>query len=128
MQWWLGVYKNYAGFTGRARRTEFWMFTLFQIIINVVLSILNRVSGAFLIVSILFGIASLIPTLAVGARRLHDTGKSGWLQLLLLIPIVGAIILIVFWAIDGTRGPNQHGPDPKPELDAPAWPSAPTPS
>jgi uncharacterized membrane protein YhaH (DUF805 family) len=133
MQWWLAALKNYVGFSGRARRTEFWMFFLFQFIIFAILGILGRVSSAFLIVYYLYLAATLIPTLAVGARRLHDTGRSGFWWFIDLIPIVGQIILIVFWCLDSTPGPNQHGPNPKEpggsgwqgEVQAPAWPSYP---
>jgi len=131
MQWWLGALKNYAGFSGRARRTEFWMFFLFQFIIFAVLGILARVSGAFWVVYYLYLAATLVPTLAVGARRLHDTNRSGFWWFIDLIPFVGQIILIVFWCLDGTPGPNQHGPNPKEvagwqgQVQAPAWPSYP---
>lgn len=113
MQWYIGVLKNYAGFSGRARRTEFWMYFLFNAIIFIVLGALSRATGFFSILYYLYALATLIPSLAVGSRRLHDTGKSGWLQLLGIIPVVGTIILIVFWATAGNPGPNQYGQDPK---------------
>lgn len=126
MQWYLKVLRQYADFSGRARRTEFWMFVLFNAIAIVILTILDNLlglssssmGGGSIYVSggILTGIyqlAVLVPSLAVGARRLHDTGRSGWWQLIALIPLVGAIILIVFWATDGDPNPNQHGVNPK---------------
>lgn len=112
MNWYLAVLKNYAGFAGRARRTEYWMFALFNFVITIVLEII----GVFIhtqIIAYLYGLAVLIPSLAVGARRLHDTGRSGWWLLIGLIPLVGAIILIVFFATEGQPGNNQYGANPK---------------
>ncbi|MDQ4116118.1 MAG: DUF805 domain-containing protein [Actinomycetota bacterium] len=126
MQWYLKVLRQYADFSGRARRTEFWMFVLFNAIAIVILTILDNLLGlsnssmgggaVYVSAGILTGIyqlAVLVPSLAVGARRLHDTGRSGWWQLIGLIPLVGAIVLIVFWATDGDPAPNQHGVNPK---------------
>jgi uncharacterized membrane protein YhaH (DUF805 family) len=99
-------FQKYADFTGRAARPEFWWFVLFQV---VVLFILGMVSQTL---SSLASLAMLVPALAVGARRLHDIGKSGWLQLLGLIPIVGWIILI-YWACQpGQPEANQYGAPP----------------
>jgi len=86
---------KYADFNGTASRSEFWWFILFLVIVTVVLNAVSPVVGG------IFGLAMLLPQLAAGARRLHDTGKSGWLQLLLLIPVIGAIVLIVLWAQPG---------------------------
>ena len=129
MNWYLEVLKKYATFEGRARRTEFWMFALINFIINTVLSIIQRSTGstALLVISVIYGLAVLIPGIAVTVRRLHDTGRSGGWWFIVLIPIVGAIILIVFCAQDSQPGPNQYGPNPKqvntgPE---PAWPGTP---
>ncbi|MET0189952.1 MAG: DUF805 domain-containing protein [Pseudonocardia sediminis] len=134
MQWYLKALRQYADFSGRARRKEFWMFVLFYLIIAIVLAIVDNALGLTTssasetgfyvssgILTSIFQLAMLIPSLAVGARRLHDTGRSGWWQLIAIIPIVGAIILIVFWASDGHRGPNQHGMNPK-EMAAPGAP------
>jgi uncharacterized membrane protein YhaH (DUF805 family) len=82
---------KYVDFNGVASRSEFWWFILFVFIVSIVLNWISPLIGG------LFGLAMLLPELAAGARRLHDTGKSGWLQLLLLIPIIGIIVLIVFW-------------------------------
>jgi uncharacterized membrane protein YhaH (DUF805 family) len=112
VNWYLAVLKNYAGFTGRARRTEFWMFFLFNVVIGIVLEIIGMLIKTQ-IIYYLYALAVLIPTLAVGARRLHDTGRSGWWQLILLIPLVGLIVMIVFWAIEGQPGNNQYGANPK---------------
>jgi uncharacterized membrane protein YhaH (DUF805 family) len=124
MEWYLAVLKKYATFSGRARRKEFWMFALFNFIIALVFSILstiiNQSSGAaagssniFSVISGLYSLAVLIPGLAVAVRRLHDTGRSGWNYFLGLIPLVGAIILIVYFCQDSQAGENQYGPNPK---------------
>ncbi|GGT79803.1 MULTISPECIES: DUF805 domain-containing protein [Streptomyces] len=112
MNWYLDVLKKYAVFGGRARRKEFWMFTLFSVIISIVLSVIDGVLGMQLL-SLIYSLAVLIPTLAVSVRRLHDTGRSGWWILIGLIPLVGAIILIVFYATEGNQSENAHGPNPK---------------
>jgi uncharacterized membrane protein YhaH (DUF805 family) len=113
MNWYLEVLtKKYAQFAGRARRQEFWMFVLFNLIISFVLGFVGGMLGLEIIGSI-YGLAVLVPALAVGARRLHDTGRSGWMQLIGFIPLIGAIVLIVFYAQDGKAGDNQYGPNPK---------------
>lgn len=113
MQWYLQAFKNYAGFQGRSRRKEYWMFFLFNFIFTIVLEILAAVSDAFLILFLLYAVAIILPSLAVGTRRLHDIGKSGWWQLISLIPFVGGIILIVFFCQDSLEGDNKYGPSPK---------------
>ncbi|MYZ40788.1 MULTISPECIES: DUF805 domain-containing protein [unclassified Streptomyces] len=113
MNWYLGVLKNYAGFSGRARRTEFWMFVLFNILAEIVVAIIDSVIGLNSILIGLYVLAVLIPGIAVSVRRLHDTDKSGWFLLFGFIPLVGGIILIVFCATAGTAGPNKYGYDPK---------------
>lgn len=119
MNWYLTVLKNYAVFSGRARRKEYWMFVLFNVIFTIAAMILDNVLGLaikdvgygpFYIVYVL---ATLIPGLAVSVRRLHDIGKSGWYLLMGLIPCVGGIILIVFAATPGDVGENEYGEDPK---------------
>lgn len=113
MEWYISVLKKYAVFQGRARRKEYWMFVLFNFIIAVVLSILSRVAGIFGIVSALYSLAVLIPGLAVCVRRLHDIGKSGWWLFLVLVPLVGSIILLVWYCKDSEEGENDFGPCPK---------------
>ena len=111
MDYFLGAYKKYADFTGRARRKEFWMFVLFYFIVSIVLGIVDSIIG-FQLLGLLFSLGSLIPSLAIGARRLHDTGRSGWWQLLYLIPLIGLIIMIVFLVQD-SHPDNEYGPNPK---------------
>ena len=118
MQWYLKVLREYATFSGRARRTEFWMFTLVSTIISIVLGLLDGLVGLSSsngvgVLGGLYSLAVLIPSLAVGVRRLHDTGRSGWWWFIGLVPLVGIIVLIVFWASEGSLGPNEHGPNPK---------------
>ncbi|MCZ4125923.1 DUF805 domain-containing protein [Streptomyces sp. H39-S7] len=107
------VLKQYTNFSGRARRREFWMYTLIGTIIAIVLRVLDAIAGTDPWIALLFSLATLLPTLAVTARRLHDTNRSGWFILLSLIPCVGGIILIVFLATDSAPGANQYGANPK---------------
>jgi uncharacterized membrane protein YhaH (DUF805 family) len=112
MQWYLKVLKNYVGFEGRARRSEYWWFVLIHVLILLVLYVISRSIGNTLLYT-LYSLAVFLPGLAVAVRRLHDTDKSGWWVLIALIPIVGAIVLLVFMATDSTPGTNQYGPSPK---------------
>jgi len=107
--WKLVVLERYAKFDGRAARPEFWWFVLANVIIGVAFNVLAAISNVFFFISLLYSLAVLVPYLGVAVRRLHDTDKSGWFLLLGLIPIVGAIILIVFFATEGTRGSNRFG-------------------
>lgn len=107
-------FSKYADFNGRARRSELWWFVLFTFVVNAVLSFIPpQIGDSGSLWSNLFALAVLIPSLAVGARRLHDTDRSGWWQLLALIPIVGWIILIVWFAQDSHPGGNRFGANPK---------------
>jgi uncharacterized membrane protein YhaH (DUF805 family) len=103
------VLESYAKFDGRSRRAEFWWYFLANLIIGVVLNVVDAVIGLAGILSLIYALAVLVPGLAVGIRRLHDTGKSGWWLLIALIPIVGIIVLIVFFAQDSTPGVNDYG-------------------
>lgn len=109
------VFRQYATFTGRARRSEYWYFALFSGIVSIVLSVLQQAtgSGVFAVLSGLYSLAVLIPGLAVSWRRLHDIGKPGTYYLFILIPIVGAILLIIWCAKDSQPGDNDYGPNPK---------------
>ncbi|HMM04348.1 MAG: DUF805 domain-containing protein [Dysgonomonas sp.] len=122
MEWFLKVVKeHYADFNGRARRKEFWMYYLFYVIGIIALEIIALIlmSISDVLGGIVFGIMGLavlgliIPTLAVGARRLHDVGKSGWMLLVSLIPVIGGIWLLILLITEGEKGDNQYGPDPK---------------
>lgn len=113
MDWYLGVFKKYAVFSGRARRTEFWMFALFNFLASIVLSIVDGIVGSGGVLGSLYGLAVFVPSLAVGVRRLHDTNRSGWWWFIGLIPLVGWIILLIFFATEGQPGENQYGPSPK---------------
>lgn len=112
MEWYLKVLKNYVGFEGRARRTEYWVFALFQLLIFVVLAIISRLIGNSILYTI-YALATFLPGLAVAVRRLHDTDRSGWWLLIGLIPVVGGIVLLVFMLLESTPGTNQYGPSPK---------------
>jgi uncharacterized membrane protein YhaH (DUF805 family) len=107
---------NYANFLGRASRSEFWWFQLF-VLLGEVAAALVDVFGNFTILdgsplATLFWLATLIPDLAVMARRLHDTDSSGWWLLLMLIPFIGIVVLIVWWCLEGSKGDNRFGADP----------------
>jgi uncharacterized membrane protein YhaH (DUF805 family) len=111
--WYLKCVKgHYADFEGRARRTEYWMFVLVSLIIAIVIGIVGSIIH-LRVLGTLYGLAVLLPTLAVGARRLHDTGRSGWWLLIYLLPLIGWIWLIVLLAMGGDQGSNQYGADPK---------------
>jgi uncharacterized membrane protein YhaH (DUF805 family) len=112
MNWYITVLKKYAVFNGRARRKEFWMFVLFNLIFSAVLNIIDYVIGIN-VLGYIYGLAVLVPSLAVAVRRLHDTNRTGWWIFIGLVPLVGAIILIVFYATDSQPGDNQYGPNPK---------------
>ena len=105
------VFENYANFDGRARRKEYWMFFLVNIIISFALGfILGLISPALGLAANVYSLAVLIPSIAVAIRRMHDVGKSGWY---ILIPIYNLILACT----EGDKGPNEYGPDPKNELD-----------
>ncbi|MEU6240850.1 MULTISPECIES: DUF805 domain-containing protein [unclassified Streptomyces] len=112
MHWYVDVLKKYAVFTGRARRQEYWMFFLVNLVIAIVLSIVSRIIGTMAL-SWIYSLALFLPGLGVAVRRLHDTGRSGWFVLIGLIPFIGWIILIVFLAQEGRPDPNEYGPNPK---------------
>lgn len=118
MDWYLKVLKNYVNFSGRARRKEYWMFVLFNVLIGFGIGIIDGVMGwkngwGMGRLGGLYNLFVLLPSIAVGARRLHDIGRSGWWQLIALIPIIGWIVLIVWAASEGAHGTNDYGPDPK---------------
>ena len=114
------VFGNYATFSGRARRAEYWWFILFVFFVNIGVSIIDSIflgfSGAGP-VGLIFSLAIAIPTIALTARRLHDVNKSGWWQLIYLAPFLGVIIMLIWQCTRGTIGDNRFGPDPV--IDAP---------
>ena len=119
MNWYLHVLKNYATFSGRARRKEYWMFFLFNVLISLGLGVLDVVAGTYSVeyetgfFSALYSLLVLIPSIAVSVRRLHDTNRSGWWILISLIPIIGVLVLFVFMCLDSQPGTNRFGVNPK---------------
>ncbi len=119
MKYYIHVIKNYATFSGRARRTEYWMFVLFNIIFTSVFTLLDYFFGLNSIILnygpfyILYFLFIFIPYLAVVVRRLHDVGKSGWYYLLVFLPIIGWIWLFVLLVTDSQKGENKWGKNPK---------------
>ncbi|MCQ4140993.1 DUF805 domain-containing protein [Chryseobacterium sp. EO14] len=120
MKWYLKVLKQYADFSGRARRTEYWMYLLFNLIFAVIAAILDNILGLkftpeipYGYLYLLYALVTFLPGLAVSVRRLHDVDKSGWFLFISLIPIIGGIWLLVLYATEGTQGRNQYGDDPK---------------
>ena len=122
------VLGNYAKFDGRARRSEYWYWVLAVVIAEiVVLGIRTVAEGLGQVLYIALVLAVLVPSLAVAVRRLHDTGRSGWWLLIGLIPIIGAIVLIVFYVQDSAAGANEYGPSPKGDAGVVLPPTPPTP-
>lgn len=114
MEHYVGVLKKYAVFEGRSTRSEFWYFVLFNFLIAVAIGIVEGVIfRGSMVLGILYSLAVFIPGLAVTVRRLHDIGKSGWWILIWLIPLIGWIVLLVFYVTDSEPGVNAYGPNPK---------------
>ena len=114
MEWYLRVVKdNYANFKGRARRKEYWMFVLFNFLFACAAVIVDFIVGTLPLLYVVYLLAVIIPGIAVTVRRLHDTGKSGWWYFIVLVPLIGAIWLLVLLCTDGTPGVNGYGPSPK---------------
>lgn len=118
MNWYLDAWKNYINFQGRARRKAYWMFVLFNIIAAVIVGVIDNVlgltrEGGYGPISGLYSLAVFLPGLALAVRRLHDTGHTGWWMLIGLIPIIGWIVLLVFFVTESQPGSNQYGPNPK---------------
>jgi uncharacterized membrane protein YhaH (DUF805 family) len=120
MNWFLiAVKQKYADFSGRARRSEYWYFLLFYMLVLIALSVVDVVLGWFSsdagvgVLSGIYTLALLIPSLSVSVRRLHDTDRSGWWLLIGLLPLIGGIVLLVFFVQDSQAGANRFGPNPK---------------
>ena len=119
MNWYIEVLKKYAVFSGRARRKEYWFFALFNVIIIIALTLIDVSAGLYDVVadigllSGLYSLAVFVPSIAVSVRRLDDTDRTGWWLLIAFIPLIGAIVLLVFVLLDSTPGDNRYGPNPK---------------
>lgn len=118
MNYYLSVLKNYAVFSGRARRSEYWFFALFNFVIAIVLGALDGILNLNIgkntgVLGAIYSLAVFIPSIAVMVRRLHDTNRSGWWILIGLVPFLGALVLIVLAVLDSTPGANKYGPNPK---------------
>lgn len=119
MNWYLTVLRKYAVFSGRARRKEYWMFFLFNMIFAIAAMVIDNVLGIAIEdigygpIYIIYALAVFLPSLAVSVRRLHDVGKSGWYLFILLIPIAGVLVFLIKMCTDGTPGENKYGPNPK---------------
>ena len=114
-----GAFLKYFQFQGRARRAEYWWFTLFNILVTMAISVVEVGTGltdletSYGPLSTLYLLALFFPTLALGVRRLHDTGRSGWWLLIAFIPLIGILVLLIFVCVDSQRGENRFGPSPK---------------
>jgi uncharacterized membrane protein YhaH (DUF805 family) len=120
LDWMLMPLKRYADFSGRSRRKEYWMFVLGVFIAAIVLGIVEGIVGLSGMVGGVYGplttlllLGVIIPSIAVQVRRFHDQDKSGWFVLLAFIPILGGLAVLIFMCLEGTKGPNRFGPDPK---------------
>ena len=118
MNWYFQVLKKYAVFDGRAERSEYWYFVLFNVIIGCVLGLIEGLVGItpeadYSVLAIIYTLAVLLPTIGVSIRRLHDTGHSGGWLFINLIPFIGGIILFIFFVSNSQEGTNQYGPSPK---------------
>jgi uncharacterized membrane protein YhaH (DUF805 family) len=113
MNWYLIALKKYAEFDGRARRKEYWMFALFNLLITLAIAVIEAIIGTPGFLGLIYALAVLLPAIAVSVRRLHDTDRSGWWLLIALVPIVGAIVLLVFMVQDSKPGTNLYGIYPK---------------
>ncbi|MFT6909777.1 MAG: uncharacterized membrane protein YhaH (DUF805 family) [Oleiphilaceae bacterium] len=118
MNWYIAAVKKYAVFNERARRKEYWYFVLFNILVSIALTLIDALTGSLNaegigLLSGIYSLAMFIPSIAVGVRRLHDTGRSGWWILIVLVPLIGIIALIIFFALDSTPEDNKYGSNPK---------------
>lgn len=107
------VVDNYANFSGRARRSEYWFFVLANFLLGIITTILSDVVPRFMLIVYIVGLPLIIPSLAVCVRRLHDIGKSGWFYLLSFIPLIGPILMIIWFCQDSQPGENKWGANPK---------------
>jgi len=123
VNWYLEALRKYSDFTGRARRREYWFFVLFNTLIQIAAVVLDGIAGTFRVelgvglLSGIYSLAVLVPTFAVLARRLHDTDRSGWWILIGIVPLLGALVLMIFALFEGDPGENRFGPSPKAPKD-----------
>lgn len=123
MNWYLEVFKKYAVFSGRAGRQEYWYFTLFNILVALLLRVMDQITGnldyetGLGLLSTFYSLVVLIPATAVLVRRLHDTDRSAWWLLIVLVPLIGELVLLVFTILDSQPGNNQYGANPKDNAD-----------
>lgn len=120
LEWIMLPLRRYTDFSGRSRRKEYWMFLLGVLIVAIVLGIVEgivglsgMVGGVYGPLTLIFLLGIIVPSIALQVRRFHDQDKSGWFVLLSFIPFVGGLIVLVFMCLEGTKGPNRFGPDPK---------------
>ncbi|MCK5852897.1 DUF805 domain-containing protein [bacterium] len=113
MYWYLKVIKQFMDFSGRASRKEYWMFILINILISGALLLISFKVDVVIFLAILYTLAMAIPYTAVSVRRMHDINKSGWMILVEIIPLIGAIWFLILTVTESTHGSNQYGPDPK---------------
>lgn len=121
MGWYMSVLKQYANFSGRARRKEYWMFSLFSWIAAVVVAVVGLAamqSALSTLLVLVYFVATVVPTIAVAVRRMHDTGRSGFWLFFSFVPVVGGITVLVFTVLAGQPGANRFGPDPKAAVQA----------
>lgn len=119
MSYYLEAFRKYAVFNGRSRRAEYWYFVLFNLIVGLVLAAIDALLGTFSasanigLLSGIYSLAVIIPTIALTVRRLHDTDRTGWWVLINLVPFIGSIVILIFALLDSTPGSNRFGPNPK---------------
>lgn len=125
MEWFIKNLKEYGNFKGRARRTEYWMFTLFAVLVEFAVMVVGLILDYFIdsgyydvpwfmiLLITLYSLVLIIPSIAIVVRRLHDTNRSGWWYFISLVPFVGGLVLFIFLVLDSTPGANQYGPNPK---------------
>lgn len=119
MNWYLEVLRKYAQFDGRSRRKEYWLFVLVNMVVSFLLTFIDRFTGTFDpdiglgLLSGIYALAVFIPAIAVACRRLHDTGRTAWWLLILLVPLIGWVVLVVFFVQDSQEEENQYGISPK---------------
>lgn len=116
LYWYIDMWKNATNFDGRSRRKAYWMVVLVNFVISFILATLSVFFWIFDVITTIYCIALILPGISLGIRRLHDIGKSGWWLLIGFVPIIGAVVLLIFYCMDSVPGENEYGPNPK-EVD-----------